>query len=128
MNLTTILKLLFSGVPPRDHIVSVDGARKGPVTEADAKVDGLSIRLRYAFQADGQTRRVEARVPLGSPGTPGGPDEIWVDGREVEGDDVILSGDVLLSGPVIKIEFNWVESGQDRRIRIDARKRWPLSG
>lgn len=128
MNPTTLLKLLFSGIPASDHIVSIDGVRKGPVTEAVARLEGPVIALRYAFQADGRQVVVAARVPLGSPGTPGGADEIEIDGQAVEGDDVVMSGTVTWNGPVVKIEFKWTEQGRFRRIRVDARAKWSNFG
>lgn len=67
-------------------------------------------------------------MPLGSPGTPGGADEIEIDGQPVEGDDVVLSGTVTWNGPVVKIEFKWTEQGRFRRIRVDARAKWSSFG
>lgn len=68
MNPTTLLKLLFSGIPASDHIVSIDGVRKGPVTEAVARLEGPVIALRYAFQADGRPMVVSGAGAFGVPG------------------------------------------------------------
>lgn len=119
-----LLRILFSGIPASDHIVSVNDVRKGPVTSANARLDGGIAKFDYQFQMDGSQVTVQGESPLHVVGRPGGPDRIVVNGREVEGDDIVIGYRIVTSGLAIVITFKFMTEDGPRKIRIDAKKRW----
>lgn len=123
MNPISLLKLLFKGIPPEDHTVSVDDVRKGPVMEASARLDNTNVLLHYVFANDDADMTVDAEMPLAEAGRRGGRDTITVNGEDVEEDDVIVSNRLRLTGFVIVIEFHYVDAaGKRTKVRIDAKK------
>jgi hypothetical protein len=119
-----LLKILFSGIPAKDHIVSVNGARKGPVTSADARMDGTNIVLEYAYDADGTKQKIAGVMHLKDAGRPGGDDEIKFNGKAVTSDDIVVSSRIVTSGFVVVIEFKFEDGGVPMRVRVDAKKAW----
>jgi hypothetical protein len=119
-----VLRMLFSPIPTKDHRVSINGFRKGPVTKADAGLVGPAIHLAYEFEDNGKAKTVEAMIPLIGAGQPGGEDEILWNGKAVDMDDVVISARLTMFGPAAVVEFKFAIDGLPMRVRVDAVRRW----
>jgi len=125
MNPIALLKILFAGIPAADHLVSVNDVRKGPVSLANAQLNGSNIELHYEFAADGNNVVVKGEMPLAAAGKKGGNDTITIDGADVDHDDIVVSNRLVFSGLVIVIEFHYTDAaGNPQKIRIDAKKKF----
>lgn len=121
--------MILSGkIPAKDHIVSVDGVRKGPVTKASAKRSGDRLLFAYEFKDGDKTRTVTADTPLLT-GKPGGDDKIQVDGKDVKGDDFVISSpDIQGLTVFVRLFFRWMVDDHKHEIRIDPHVKIPGLG
>lgn len=123
LTLRQIILLLNRQARPEEHVVFVDGERRGRCTRASLRpvlsLRGFEIVLDYAFVDGSDTTALSTRLRGQGVGE-GGREQILVNGQDVSNDDVLLGGDDSTGAPSLYVEFKFTQDGQDRRIKFAA--------
>ncbi len=115
-----LIRSLLRPIPASRHRVSINCLRVGPVTKADARLDGLNIVFEYLFQAEGRLFTISGSSLLIEAGKQGGLDQIEWNGSIVSTPDIVVSTRWRWTSPIVVIEFKFEHEGQPVRVRFDA--------
>lgn len=107
-------------VSPESHRVVVDGQPGAVCTKADFRtvfgLAGVEFPVEYAYVDLGKETVLRARLRSQGLGR-GGRERLTVDGKQVEGEDVVVSFGTE-GGPSASVEFRWSEGGVARSVRF----------
>ena len=124
LTLDAIIKLLSKHADPKDHVVFIDGEQKGTCTHASFRVvlsfpKGLEFPVDYSYVLDDETTKLRSRVRREGLDA-GGNEQILVNGKDVDHDDVLIGLDDSAGIPGLFIEFKYMEAGVDKRVKFVA--------
>src|SRR5690348_10648522 len=95
--LPDLARLLGHHADPAQHVVLVDGKRKGTCTEASFRLvlslTGLEFVVDYAYELDGSRTALTSRLRSQGLGV-GGREHILVNGQAVANGDVVVGSDL----------------------------------
>lgn len=121
--LTEIITLLRKHAAAEDHVVFIDGDKRGKCSHASFRVvfslHGVEFPLEYAYEEGASTTTFRSRVRReGLPA--GGHEQILVNDQDVEHDDVIIGSDDSAGVPGLYVEFKYSKAGNDHRVKFVA--------
>jgi hypothetical protein len=118
-----IIKLLSKHAEPKDHMILINGEQKGTCTHASFRVvfslTGVEFPVDYTYVLDEEPTNLRSRVRREGLAA-GGHEQILVNGKDVDHDDLLVGLDDSAGTPGLFIEFKYTESGADKRVKFVA--------
>lgn len=120
ISLLQLADILRKHASAGDHTVIVDGEDKGKCcTHASFRMvfsfSGVEFPVDYAYSLDGQTHTFRSRLRREGIGS-GGREQIMVDGKDVDDDDVIVGSSSIDGMPAVHVEFRYSDQGKPHSV------------